>query len=57
MLIEHIQLFLTRVKSDVLSYKFSCLSMVKNIQPYSKNFEHNQFFFEHNQFFLNKLMN
>ena len=28
---EHIQIFLTVVKSDILPYKFAYLSMVKNI--------------------------
>ena len=32
---EHVQIFLTVVKSDILPYEFAYLSMVKNIWPHS----------------------
>ena len=42
---EHEQIFLTMVKSYILPYIFTYLSMVKNIWPHSKNIERGQIFF------------
>ena len=47
---EHIQIFLTKVKSDILRYKFAYLSMVK---IFDHNIEHSQKFWKQPNTFLN----
>ena len=49
---EHVQIFLTKVKSDIFPYKFAYLTMVKNIWLHSKNIDCGQKKFERKQIFF-----
>ena len=57
MLLEHVQLFFTMVKSNILPYKFAYLSTVKNNWQHSKNIERGQQILNETKFFLNQQMN